>query len=798
MKGFYREITQVEDWIEEIKIPHGYSFVVKREAKEFVLRTMNKFTNWFIPDKALTSLMADDKVESIDISHTIDYQLYIDGESVNDPLTFTFKFNSAIYEKIKLFNIKKFTNHPPKWVVNIENIKDIDLLNALIVDFDCNISKELTKELNSSGKIKKEITKKLKENDVVRKEKEYLSRPISDVVLNKGKFNITFTSFDASFVSYIKEELIDRHFYQQPTMYWDVSFHNNNIISLHGKLTDDNWRFDKDSKAFIKEKFKLAKLAIKNAESNRIIASKLSSSELASDDFNPDLSKINGTLLPFQFVVPEYASTRKNVLIGDDMGLGKSLSALACAALFGLDDSTIIGCPAIARLTWRNEIKKWLPHATFHIAKKANSKKNAQKEKLLIMEADFVICSYNKIKIYEDVFAEKEAKLFIGDESQYLKTKTSQRYKASRIVSDSCDRVYLLSGTPLTNRPKELMTQLDMLGVLDSDFSGEKGFLFEYCDPVHNGYGYNFNGSSNLTELRTKLRESCMVRRKKDDVMKFLPPKRRIRIPVEISNRKEYDKCNDSFMYAITEKLKLEAEKNALHANSKTAIKKKDLKKYIKDYVLSGIETAAKGEIFSHTNVLRNIVGQGLVESSVEWIKSFCQGGNKLVVFAYHKDQQKALYELLRNTTDIPVGKIFGSDNDEAKKLAEEHFQSGRFQVLICSQLGANTNITLTAATTVLTLEYTYTPGNHIQAEDRCRRIGTSEDVESIDCYYMHADNTIDNYFWDMLATKFEVIENTLDTDDAEDFENIDSDIKDALFNSMFKDLMESDYIKKL
>lgn len=795
MKGFYREITQREDWISEKEIPHGYSFVVRRGAKEFVLRTMKKFSNWFIPEDALSALHDNDNVESIDVSHLVEYELYIEGDSVTSAITFTFKYNSEILDKIRMFTTKKFYNHPPKWMVNIAGINDIDLLNVIITDFDCKVSKALLKELNSSGKMKSKITKKVSEKEALRKEQEHFNRPISDVVMNQGRFNITFTLYDPSFVAHIKENMIEKQFcHDHINKHWDVSPHNANIIALHEKLSDDNWRFDNLSKDFLEANFENSKLEIELHELNKKIAFALSSSELATDNFNPDLSKINGLLLPFQGVVPEYATLRKNVLIGDDMGLGKSLSALACAALFELDDNTVIACPAIARLTWRNEINKWLPNASVYITKKANSKKNAQKEKLEILDADFVICSYNKIKIYGDVLAEKVAKLFIGDESQYLKTKTSQRYKASKFVSDACGRVYLLSGTPLTNRPKELITQLDMLGVLDSDFGGENGFLFQYCGAEHNGYGWNFNGSSNLSELRVKLRESCMVRRKKDDVMKFLPKKRRIRIPVEISNRKEYNKSNDSFIYAITEKLKIEARNDAV----KFKIKKKDMKEYIKDYVLSGIESAAKGEMFSHTNALRKIVGQGLVESAVEWIKTFCEGGNKLVVFAYHKDQQKSLYELIRDNTDIAVGKIFGSDKDEAKKLAEESLQNGDVQVLICSQLGANTNITLTAATTVLTLEYTFSHGHHLQSEDRCRRIGTSEDVDSIDCYYMHADETVDDHFWDILVTKFEVIENTLDSDDAEDFENIDGEIKDALFSSMFKNLMESNYIKQL
>ncbi|MDI5862088.1 SNF2-related protein, partial [Shewanella xiamenensis] len=128
--------------------------------------------------------------------------------------------------------------------------------------------------------------------------------------------------------------------------------------------------------------------------------------------------------------------------------------------------------------------------------------------------------------------------LFIADESQYLKTPTSQRTKACLDIAEASERVYLLSGTPIKNRPIELIPQLKMLKVLDTHFNGETKFKFDYCNPQHNGFGWNFNGSSNLTELREMLRKTCMIRRIKDDVFEKLPPKLRMRIPVEITNRK--------------------------------------------------------------------------------------------------------------------------------------------------------------------------------------------------------------------------------------------------------------------
>lgn len=792
MKGFYRDIVKTEEWIREKSIPHGYCFIVKRGAKEFVERIINKFPNWFISTDAEYALLNEDKTKPIDVSSAIEYQLYITGNSLQDKITFTFKFNRDIMETIRAFSERKFHDHPARWEARVTEEYEIKFLKGLIKDYDCKVSKDL--ELQLSNLKDDEVDSLLQSTKEKAEKIKELNRPRSLVTYNNGKFQIRFTKFSDDFLSYIKNNFIEKEFKGGIDPFWEISINPKNIAPLKEIMSDKYWEFDLNSTNYIEENYQKAEDEIKFNELARSISLALSSSETCSDDFNPDLSKINGTLLPFQFVVAEYATLRKNVLIGDDMGLGKSLSALACAALLKLDSNVIIGCPAIARLTWLEEIRKWIPDAMVYIAKKANSKKMAKKEKEEIMKANFVICSYNKIKFYEDILMEKNSLLFIGDESQYLKTKTSQRYIACHKISNTCDRVYLLSGTPLTNRPKDLITQLDMLKVLDSDFGGERKFLFTYCGAVNNGYGYNFNGSSNLSELRTKLRESCMVRRKKDDVMKDLPKKRRMRIPVEISNRKKYDDCNDSFMYAIVQSLKVEATKAAV----RESIAKKDRSSYIKNYIKDGVASAIKGKVFSHTNVLRRITGEGLIKPSLEWIKGFCETGKQLVVFCYHQDQQNAIYNDLKGNKKISVGKIFSTGSDEEKKAAEKSFQQGDVQVLVCSQMGANTNITLTAATTVFTAEYTYVPGDHLQAEDRCRRIGTSEDADSIDCYYMHASETVDDYFWDILSEKFTIIENTLDTDDSEDFENVESSVKNELFNAMFSDLMKSDYLKEI
>lgn len=48
-------------------------------------------------------------------------------------------------------------------------------------------------------------------------------------------------------------------------------------------------------------------------------------------------------------------------LLGDEMGVGKTIQALAVASIYREDWPLVIVCPATLRFNWRDEINKWLP-----------------------------------------------------------------------------------------------------------------------------------------------------------------------------------------------------------------------------------------------------------------------------------------------------------------------------------------------------------------------------------------------------------------------------------------------------
>lgn len=68
--------------------------------------------------------------------------------------------------------------------------------------------------------------------------------------------------------------------------------------------------------------------------------------------------------------------------------------------------------------------------------------------------------------------------------------------------------------------------------------------------------------------------------------------------------------------------------------------------------------------------------------------------------------------------------------------------------------------LTLTAASTVIFAELSWTPGDLIQAEDRAHRIGQ---VASVNIYYLLANDTVDDIIWDVVQSKLENLGQMLD-----------------------------------
>jgi SNF2 family DNA or RNA helicase len=407
-------------------------------------------------------------------------------------------------------------------------------------------------------------------------------------------------------------------------------------------------------------------------------------------------------------------------LVADSMGLGKTAQSLAWLQLRPEKRPVIIVVPASLKLNWARECDMWMDNPKVQIlsGKKANTP----------IVGEIIIINYDIIGAWVKALKAIKPQVLITDECHKWKNNKAQRTKAIKALGKVCPHVIALSGTPIENRPAEIYNAVQMI---DPGVAGPwSAFGRRYCNGHHNGFGWDFNGASNVAELHEKLTNTIMIRRKKADVLKDLPAKVRSFVPMEIDNWKKYKVVEADFIGWV------KREKG-----------------------LAAAEKAGNAEALAKISALKQLAAEGKMKQVIDWIKDHLDTNGKLVVFAVHK---KTIDRLMSELADYSPVKVDGSVSQDARQLAVDTFQNDpRCRVFVGNINAAGVGLTLTAASSVAFAEVAWSPGEHDQAEDRIHRIGQTAD--SVNAYYLLAGGTIEETMARLIDSKRKVLDQVLD-----------------------------------
>ncbi len=426
--------------------------------------------------------------------------------------------------------------------------------------------------------------------------------------------------------------------------------------------------------------------------------------------------------MPFQKAGIEFINRQKNVLVADEMGLGKTIQAIGYINLNQNIKTILVICPASLKINWKQELEKWL------VRKFTISIGDATKK---LEMADIVIVNYELAKKYFDILKERMWDLMILDESHYIKSYKAQRTKVftgfvqNKIpvkgLKDYAMQKILLTGTPIMNRPDELITQLKVLG----NELGRNPFAFMQRYAETNNWGAVV-GAKNLNELQEKLRTSCMIRREKKDVLLELPDKVRQIITLDIPSIKE---------------------------------NKETLEFIAENWDMATGKLRGKMEAFEEISRIRHEEAVEKIPYVLKYIKEMLENESKIVVFAHHHDVLDAIYNAFRDISVIATGK---QSIDERNKAVNEFQNNPDVKLFIASIMAMGVGVTLTASSTVLFTEVEWRPGDLTQAEDRLHRIGQKNTVL---VQYLVADKSIEAYMIHKILEKTDIIDNVTNKD---------------------------------
>lgn len=452
-----------------------------------------------------------------------------------------------------------------------------------------------------------------------------------------------------------------------------------------------------------------------------------------STDANVEIPTLQGELLPYQRAGVMYASNAKRSFIADEMGLGKTIQAIATVEYVWDSYPAVVVCPPSLVLNWAKEYSRWLPSRT--VSTVTNRKSFPDKGTY-----DVLVIGYSNIQHWEKMLGGHRAYIF--DESHYCKTPTAARTKAAIKMAKTAHKdgiVLCLTGTPVTNRPAEYASQLDILGRL-KDFGGLWGFYRRYCNAYQDNFGqWNISGHSHLDELNDRLRGTCYIRRTKDQVLSELPPV--IHSPVIVegtsSGMDEYKKAERDIIKYLQERAREIALE--LGQSPKAAA------------VIAKIK-AESNEHLVRLSVLRRLSAKAKMPVIEEWVKSRVDDGKKVVIAAHHRE---IVDDLARKFGGL---KIQGGMSVEEVEEHKKKFQSlpvSEAPVIVLSIQAAKTGHTLTAAQDVLFVELPWTPADVDQTYSRCHRIGQQGSVTAT---YVLASGTIDEEIYSLIERKRGVV----------------------------------------
>lgn len=437
------------------------------------------------------------------------------------------------------------------------------------------------------------------------------------------------------------------------------------------------------------------------------------------------------TPFPYQKQGVAYALLHKKCIVGDQPGLGKSGQAIA--TIVGAKSfPCLIICPSTLKINWQREVEMWTGGKRRAVILSDGNKRTFH-QFFQAGLADFCIVNYESLKKFfvEGINVPEGKRLTLShikfketivnsfksvviDESHRCKNGSAQQSKFCMGICRGKEYALLLTGTPIVNRPKDLIPQLHIMDMLPK-FGGYKTFVDRYCSGMKQ--------ASNLAELNYKLRTTCFYQREKKDVLKDLPDKIRQTVLCDISNRKEYN----------------EAENNLIDY----------LRKY-RDADDEKIARVLRGQAMVMINILRQISAKGKIESVREFVDDIVEAGEKVILFV-------SLHEIVDSLKKIypKAVTVTGMDTKENRQAAVDSFQRNPdVKIIICSIKAAGVGLTLTASSCVAFVEFPWTYADCCQCEDRAHRIGQKD---SVSCNYFLGQNTIDEKVYDIIQTKKDI-----------------------------------------
>ncbi len=426
-------------------------------------------------------------------------------------------------------------------------------------------------------------------------------------------------------------------------------------------------------------------------------------------------------------VAGAYAVAGGHSLLADEPGLGKTTIALAAHAIVGTRRQVVVA-PPVAITNWAREASE-CGHK--HIVTIVPGRKVPVLPAAgVVVVPDSLLAS--RAELVTDLIDWNPDGLIV-DEVHRLKSWASQRSQAVRCLARRVTGLRVaLSGTPMLANVAELPAVLAITGHLEATFGGLSSFLRTYARP--DGRGGWTTRKRTLEALRTTFDEQVWVRRTKKAVfaaddgprMPSVRPPEPVYADVDLT---QYDQVL--------------AEQHASIDDWLDRLRRTP--------TADDIDRFAAGAI-GFISPLRHAAGLAKVGAATERIAAWTREhqDRPLLVWVHHNDVAEALTQASKSL-GLRVAALRGGMSSNRRGVIVEEFQSGAYDVLICSLHAAGVAVTLTRSSDNLIVESDWTPAILSQARDRTSRLGQTRTVTTT---VLLARDTIDEHMQQVQRAK--------------------------------------------
>ena len=423
-----------------------------------------------------------------------------------------------------------------------------------------------------------------------------------------------------------------------------------------------------------------------------------------------------------------FLRSRMRALLADDMGLGKTIQSLGALDRFAL---AVVVCPAGVKESWRAEVLKWRPDLEPVVLSGRGSFRWPDPGEVIIVNPEILpenpgiaMQGRPQFEMLGNTGARRKT-VIIADEAHYFKGSARKvarvrRFRALVKEATGADgRVWLLTGTPMKNRPNELWNLLQSAGLAKEAYGSWHKFLRAF-NAEDGRFGIEWGDP---TPEAAEGLDRVSLRRCKDDVLTDLPSKRIEDISVAVGSMKICDKVMEEIPEGF------------------------DLTKADFDALKSVIA-------FDKISAARAALAKAKIPALVEHVIGYEEAETPVVVFSAHRAPIDALGE--REGWAVVTGDV----SSEERGRIQADFQAGKLKGIAGTYGAMGTGVTLTAAADMILCDLPWTPADLNQAMDRIHRIGQEQS-----CLYkvMHASHQMDQLVNSLIIAKAGLIEDVVD-----------------------------------